>query len=107
MADGEIPQGGMIECQGQVNLQGKPFVMTSVDGKPFGQLTPRSAMNMGTRFIMAAIEAERDAGVIRGMLDEGKTFAEIGEQLTTIRKYRDSTDPDTDAEIFHPRFPHD
>ena len=98
--------GGNIECQGCVRLDGKPFVLTRVGGRDFGQLTPRDAMAMGTRFIMAAIEAERDAGVVRGMVDEGKTDAEIGAALTTIRKYRDSADPDVDASIYHPRFPH-
>ncbi len=78
---------------------------TVVAGRDFGQLAPRDAIAMGTRFIMAAIESERDAGVVRGMLDEGKTPAEINEQLTTIRKYRDSADPDADASISHPRFP--
>lgn len=100
------PPGGVIECVGQVRLDGKPFVKTVVGGRDFGQLAPRDAMAMGTRFIMAAIEAERDAGVVRGMLDEGKTPEEIGAQLTTIRRYRDSADPDLDAAINHPRFPH-
>lgn len=100
------PLGGNIECVGQVRLDGKPFVKTVVAGQDFGQLAPRDAINMGTRFIMAAIEAERDAGVVRSMIDQGKSPAEIGEALTTIRKYRDSSDPDPDASIFHPRFPH-
>ncbi len=99
-------EGGSIQCLGQVRIDGKPFVLTSVAGKDFGQLTPAEAINMGTQFIMAAIEAERDAGVVRGMLDEGKTLEEIGAQLTTIRKYRDSADPNPGGSIFHPRFPH-
>lgn len=98
--------GGVIECVGQVRLDGKPFVRTVVGGRDFGQLSPRDAINMGTRFIMAAIEAERDAGVVRSMIDEGKSPTQIGEALTKIRKYRDSADPDPDASIFHPRFPH-
>ncbi len=61
---------------------------------------------MGTRFIMAAIEAERDAGVVRAMLDASFSQAEIGALLTMIRKYRDSSDPNPDASIHHPRFPH-
>lgn len=97
--------GGSIDCVGEVRLDGKPFVKTTVAGRDFGQLAPRDAMAMGMRFIMAAIEAERDAGVVRGMLDEGKTPTEIGAQLTTMRKYRDSADPDLDASIQHPRFP--
>jgi hypothetical protein len=104
-AQSHTPPGGMIQCVGQVRLDGKPFVKTVVAGRDFGQLAPREAMAMGTQFIMAAIEAERDAGVVRGMLDEGKTPTEIGVQLTTIRKYRDSADPDADASIEHPRFP--
>lgn len=97
--------GGNITCHGQVTLEGKPFVLTAVDGRPFGQLTPRDAINMGTRFIMAGIEAERDAGLIRSMLDEGKSKREIGETLTKIRSYRDQADPDVEASIEHPRFP--
>lgn len=92
-------------CLGCVRLDGKPFVETQIDGVGFGQLTPGEAMAMGTRFIAAGVEAERDAGVVRGMLDEGKSPEEIGVQLTTIRKYRDSADPDSNASITHPRYP--
>lgn len=100
------PDGpGSISCVGQVRLDGKPFVKLEVLREDFAQLAPRDAMNMGTRFIMAAIEAERDAGMVRGMLDEGRTREEIGALLTIIRKYRDSADPDPDASITHPRFP--
>lgn len=96
----------MIVCEGMVRINGKPFVKISVDGKGIGQVDPATAMNMGTQFIAAAIEAERDAGVVRGMLDEGKEPPEIAEQLTTIRKYRDSADPGNPAaSIKHPRFP--
>lgn len=98
--------GGNIECHGQVRIDGKPFVLTRVGGRDFGQLTPRDAISMGTRFIMAAIEAERDAGVLRWMIDEGKSSAEIGKFLTEMRAHRDSADPDADASLFHPRFPH-
>lgn len=98
-------EGGNIECVGQVRADGKPFVLTRVGGKEFGQLSPRDALNMGTRFIMAAIEAERDAGVVRAMLDGGFAQQEIAAQLTLIRKYRDSADPDPNACLEHPRFP--
>lgn len=95
-----------IQCEGQVRLDGKPFVKITVDGKDVGQVDPATAMSMGTQFIMAGIEAERDAGVVRGMLDEGKTPRQVGEQLTTIRKYRDSADPGhPESSIKHPRFP--
>lgn len=100
-----MSDGGNIECLGQVRIDGKPFVKTSVNGKDFGQLSPRDAMNMGTRFIMAAIEAERDAGIVRWMLDDGKTEDEIGRFLTELRSHRDSADPDLDACLKHPRFP--
>lgn len=98
-------QGGNIECIGLVRMDGKPFVETRLDGRKFGQLSPREAMAMGTRFIAAAIEAERDCGVVRGLLDEGKSTEEIAVALTTIRKYRDNCDPDEAACINHPRFP--
>lgn len=98
-------QSGMISCVGQVTLAGKPFVRTVVGGNDFGQLTPRDAMNMGTRFIMAAIEAEMDSGIVRGMLDAGESKEAINQRLTTMRKYRDSADPDLNQCITHPRYP--
>lgn len=100
-----MASGGNIECQGMVRIDGKPFVRTRINGKDFGQLAPRDAMAMGTRFIMAAIEAERDAGVVRGMLDEDRTPEAINAVLDTMRSYRDSADPDLDASIKRPDFP--
>lgn len=96
----------MIQCVGQVRSDGKPFVKITVDGKDVGQVDPATAMSMGTHFIMAGIEAERDAGVVRGMLDEGAEPREVNQMLNTMRRYRDSADPgNPDASITHPRYP--
>lgn len=87
-------QGGVFSSQGQVTLEGKPFVATFLNDEPFGQLSPEEAIAMGIRTISSAIEAERDAGLIRFLKDEGKLDDEaIGVLLVGMRDFREQYDP--------------
>lgn len=100
--DPDWPQGGYFELQGAVNVHGKPFVLTSIDGEPFGQLTPAEAINHGVRAIQAGIEAERDAATFVAMTkfaggegddaDDAKRFA--AGIIAAIRDHRGQVDPD-------------
>lgn len=96
-----------ISLQGAVRVDGKPFVVVYVDGEPYGQLTPREALQHGTRAIQAAIEAERDAAVVLACLEqaagEGKS-AEQGERmagylLDLTRRHRGQADPDPAVDV--------
>lgn len=89
-----MSEGGLFELQGAVRGDGKPFVRTSIDGKPFGQLTPGEAINHGIRAIQAAVEAERDAATLLGLRSHGMDDATIGGMIAMIRKYRGQVDPD-------------
>lgn len=92
----------LIELQGAVRRDGKPFVIVLTDGEQTGQLSPAEAINFGTRAIQAAIEAERDAATVLAMKkmtrDEGQSeqdaeLAAAG-MLQVIRSYRTQVDPD-------------
>lgn len=92
----------LIELQGAVRRDGKPFVIVLEDGEQTGQLTPAEAMNFGTRAIQAAIEAERDAATVlalkkmaadEGESEEAQETAAAG-MLQMIRQYRQQVDPD-------------
>lgn len=103
----ELPHqsaGGLIELQGCVNLAGKPFVMTFVDGNALGQLTPAEATNHGIRSIQAAIEAERDSALVRGLLANGATQTDAAAHLVMIRDFRAQVDPDPREDV--PEGPH-
>ena len=92
-----------VVYQGIVSARdGSPRVLVFVDGKLNGWMTPREAINGGTRMIQSAIEAERDVALIRACrkvsLDAGDDpekamqFA-IG-MLALTREYRPQADPD-------------
>jgi hypothetical protein len=84
----------LIELQGAVRADGKPFVIVIEDGEQTGQLTPAEAVNFGTRAIQAGIEAERDAALVIGMKKFGLGDAEVAGLLTMIREHRTQVDPD-------------
>lgn len=89
-------QGGVITCVGQVTIEGKAFVKTEIDGDDLGQLSPAAATMMGIQFIQAAIEAERDAGMLAFLMsDEGPGFEPEAAAvfLQEMRKRRDQFDP--------------
>lgn len=95
----DIPgRGGFVEFQGAVRRDGKPFVITLIDGQPLGQLTPSEAQNMGIRAIAAAQEAERDAAIVVASRSVCETAEEAEEfaagLLIMIRKHRGQVDPD-------------
>lgn len=83
-----------MEFQGCVRLDGKPFVVTLLDGDEFGQLTPGEALNMGIRAIQAAQEAERDAALVLGMRAAGFDDPTVFGFLKMIRDHRGQVDPD-------------
>jgi hypothetical protein len=91
--------GGILDVLGCVTAEGKPFVVTIVNGSPFGQLTPFEAQQLGTRIIQASIEAERDCAVVRHLKAEGRSDEEIGAELTKVREWRDQADPDPDQSV--------
>jgi hypothetical protein len=84
----------LIELQGAVRRDGKPFVIVLTDGEQTGQMTPGEAVNFGTRAIQAAIEAERDAATVLGIKQIGLGEREAAALLTMIREYRSQVDPD-------------
>lgn len=93
----------LIELQGAVRSDGKPFVIVLTDGEQTGQLTPGEAVAFGTRAIQAAIEAERDAATVLAMKkyakDSGEQDEEAAERfaagfLVLIREHRSQVDPD-------------
>lgn len=93
---------GLIELQGAVRKDGKPFVIVLTDGEQTGQLTPAEAVNFGTRAIQAAIEAERDAATVLAMKKMARDAGESEDEseraaagmLQVIRGYRSQVDPD-------------
>lgn len=88
------PSGDLIELQGAVRLDGKPFVIVLQNGEQTGQLTPGEAVNFGTRAIQAAIEAERDAATVLAMKGAGFGEVEAAGMLSLIRDHRSQVDPD-------------
>jgi hypothetical protein len=92
-------QGGNIELQGCVNTAGKPFVITIVNGEPFGQLTPAEALNFGIRAIQASQEAERDAALVNSMRASGFDDFTVFGMLTMIREHRSQVDPDPREDV--------
>lgn len=89
-----MSEGGLFELQGCVTMEGKPFVLTTIDGKPFGQLTPGEALNHGIRAIQAAVEAERDAAAMLGLQKAGLDEEAIAGFLVMLREHRGQVDPD-------------
>lgn len=85
--------GGVFSTQGMVTIEGKAFVGTFVNDEPFGQLSPAEAIAMGTRCIQSAIEAERDAGLIRFLKSLGTGAAEINGLIAGMRDYRNQAEP--------------
>jgi hypothetical protein len=86
-------KGGVISTHGMVTAEGKAFVTTYVDEVPFGRMTPAEAIAMGTRCIQSAIEAERDAGLIRFLKSLGTGEQEINALIRGMRDYRDQAEP--------------
>lgn len=83
--------------EGLCTIEGKPFVALLIDGETKGQLTPGEAQQLGLRIIQSAIEAERDAGFLKFMLDmddskQGKVMA--GGMLQGLREFRQQWDPE-------------
>ena len=81
-------------------MQGEPFVTTLVDGKEFGTLSCQDALNMGLRIIQSAIEAERDAGLLRAGIhiakdagDDDEAALRYGAGLIELtRRFRSQAD---------------
>jgi hypothetical protein len=101
-------QGGEFALHGAVNRDGKPFVVTSVNGEPFGQLSPAEAIALGTRAIQSAIEAERDAATLLAMrrfaVESGEDDADSAERfaasiIVAIRAHRGQVDPDPRQDV--------
>jgi hypothetical protein len=88
-----MAKGGVIETQGMVTIKGKAFVTTFVNEKPLGQMSPAEAIAMGTRCIQSAIEAERDAGMIRALQSMGIEEEDASRFLLAMRDHRDQAGP--------------
>ena len=85
--------GGVFSSHGMATAEGKPFVATFVNDQPLGQLTPAEAIALGTRAIQSAIEAERDAGLIRFLKKDGKLDDQaIGVLIVGMREHREQWD---------------
>lgn len=68
-------------------------------GEQRGQLTPGEATQMGLRIIMAAIEAERDAGLLHFTLETmNGDYQAAGALLSGVRKHREQWDPTNPVE---------
>lgn len=83
---------------GRVTPEGKPFVATYVtDGNgdkiAEGQMTPSESIALGVRSIQAAIEAERDSGMVRWLRETGAEDEVIGGMIVGMRRHRDTADP--------------
>jgi 20S proteasome alpha/beta subunit len=85
-------EGGIYSTHGMVKKDGTPFVATFVNDESFGQLTPKEAVALGIRAISAAIEAERDAGMIAYLKAEGFTTGAINVFIEGMRTYREQYD---------------
>jgi hypothetical protein len=85
--------GGVFSTHGQVTIEGKPFVVTFVNDEPFGQLSPKEAVALGVRAISAAIEAERDAGLVRFFKERLEMDdVALSAVIAGMREYREQTD---------------
>jgi 20S proteasome alpha/beta subunit len=88
-----MAKGGVFETQGMVTVEGKAFVTTFVNEQPFGQMSPAEAIAMGTRCIQSAIEAERDAGLIKFLKSLGTGEQEVNALIVGMRDYRNQAGP--------------
>lgn len=86
-------KGGILGTEAGATAEGKPFVVTLVDGAKFGQLTPSEAIAMGVRCIQSAIEAERDAGTVAFFREQGMGDREIAGFLHGMRAHRQQSEP--------------
>lgn len=87
-------EGGVFSTHGMVTKAGKPFVGTFVNDEPFGQLSPAEGYALGIRAISAAIEAERDAGLVAYLKDVGgMDDEEIAAIIVGMREHRQQYDP--------------
>ena len=93
-----------IVFHGLVTRDAKPFVAVSW-GHQHGQITPEDAHKLGWRAMSAAIEAERDAGIIAFLRDKAFAAASPDEQdqmiarfLSDLREHRQQYDPDRPKE---------
>lgn len=92
---------GGISFAGGCTHEGKPFVHIFVDGKPYGQLSPREILALGIRAIQSGQEAERDAALVKAIIamsddlptDEAKQEA-AASMLITIRRFREQAVPE-------------
>lgn len=97
MTDEPNEQGFSHSVTGAVAAKnGEPFVIEEVelaDGTTYrGQLTPAECHQHGWRMISAAIEAERDAGMVAFLQSIGMGQIEIGGLLTGMRQHRQQHD---------------
>jgi hypothetical protein len=77
----------------------KPFVQMTCylkDGSPVfaTQFRPSVATALGLRAVQAAIEAERDAGLIAFMYENGAEDKDVAMMLTGLRQHREQFDPE-------------
>lgn len=78
---------------------GRPFVKMTCslkDGTPVfsTQFRPSLVTALGLRAVQAAIEAERDAGLVAFMREGGATDEQIGHMLVGLRTHREQFDPE-------------
>lgn len=81
----------------RVTIKGKPFVCVIIDGKEVGQLTPLETKHLGLRVLESGIEAERDAGFLKFMLEMDPTsrgLVHAGAMLRGLREHRQQADAD-------------
>lgn len=88
-----------IVFEAQVSARdGRPFVKMTclLDGVPVfaTQMRPSMATALGLRGVQSAIEAERDAALIRFFRDAGMDDAGVNCVLVGLRSSREQFDPD-------------
>lgn len=76
---------------------GRPFVQMTCslkDGTPVfaTQFRPSLVTALGLRAVQAAIEAERDAGLVAFMREGGATDEQVGAMLVGLRGHREQFD---------------
>lgn len=86
-------EGGVFETHGMVRKDGTPFVRTFINEEPFGELSVKESVALGVRAISAAIEAERDAGLIAFFRKADFDDEAINVVLNGVREYREQYDP--------------
>lgn len=94
----EPVRGGSFFTNGATTKDGKPFVITQyedTEGNVIaqGQLTPAQAISGGLRQIQAAIEAERDAGMLAYLTEMGMEKEAIAALISGMRDHRQQYDP--------------